>query len=128
MSTASSNAKPGAANQNASASERQNATPTARARQTVEGIGDNPVALLAGGVALGVLVGVLLPRAARERELLDPLGRTLAQRVSAAAQAAKEAGRQEIDSLIPDRDSTKERVTALFGNVIEAAKTGGQKA
>ncbi|TGX56337.1 hypothetical protein E5A73_03120 [Sphingomonas gei] len=91
-------------------------------------MGDNPVALLAGGVALGVLVGVLLPRAARERELLDPLGRTLAQRVSAAAQAAKEAGRQEIDSLIPDRDSTKERVTALFGNVIEAAKTGGQKA
>jgi hypothetical protein len=126
MSTASSNAKPGAANQNVGASARQ--SPTARARQTVEGIGDNPAALLAGGVALGVLIGVLLPRAAKERELLDPLGRTLAQRVSAAAQAAKEAGRQEIDSLIPDRDSTKERVTTLFGNVIEAAKTAGQKA
>jgi hypothetical protein len=124
MSTASSEAKPGAANQNNSAT----ASATGRARQTVEGIGDNPVALLAGGVALGVLVGVLLPRAAKERELLDPLGRTLAQRATAAAQAAKDAGRQEIESLVPDRDATKERVTALFGNILDAAKSAGQKA
>jgi len=120
MSTASSNANTGATTQNASATDR--------ARKTVEGIGDNAAALLAGGVALGVLVGVLLPRAAKERELLDPLGRTLAQRATAAAQAAKEAGRQEIDSLIPDRDATKERVTALFGNILDAAKSAGQKA
>jgi ElaB/YqjD/DUF883 family membrane-anchored ribosome-binding protein len=124
MSTASSEAKPGAANQNTGAT----ASATERARQTVEGIGDNPVALLAGGVALGVLVGVLLPRAAKERELLDPLGRTLAQRATAAAQAAKDAGRQEIESLVPDRDATKERVTALFGNILDAAKSAGQKA
>lgn len=122
MSTDSSNAKPGAANQNTGASA------TERARQTVEGIGDNPVALLAGGVALGVLVGVLLPRAAKERELLEPVGRSLAQRATATAQAVKDAGRQEIDSLIPDRDATKERVTALFGNILDAAKTAGQKA
>ncbi len=128
MSTASSNAKPGAASQNAEATEQHNAGATARARQAVEGIGDNPAALLAGGVALGVLVGVLLPRAAKERELLDPIGRTLAQRATAAAQAAREAGREEINSLIPDRDATKERVTALFGNVLDAAKGAGQKA
>jgi hypothetical protein len=124
MSTASSEAKPGAANQNTGATT----SATGRARQTVEGIGDNPVALLAGGVALGVLVGVLLPRAAKERELLDPLGRTLAQRATAAAQAAKDAGRQEIESLVPDRDATKERVSALFGNILDAAKSAGQKA
>ncbi|MDT8758055.1 hypothetical protein MZO42_05040 [Sphingomonas psychrotolerans] len=124
MSSASSTAQSGAANQNNSAP----ASASERARQTVEGIGDNPVALLAGGVALGVLVGVLLPRAAKERELLDPLGRTLAQRATAAAQAAKEAGRQEIESLVPDRNATKERVTALFGNILDAAKTAGQQA
>jgi ElaB/YqjD/DUF883 family membrane-anchored ribosome-binding protein len=99
-----------------------------RALRTVEDLGENPLALLAGGAALGVLVGVLLPRIAKERELLDPLGRTLAERATAAAQAAKEAGRQEIDSLIPDRDATKERVSALFGNVVEAAKGAAQNA
>ncbi len=120
MSNANSNAQSGGANANESVTDR--------ARQAVEGIGDNPIALLAGGVALGVLVGVLLPRAAKERELLDPLGRTLAQRATATAQAVKDAGRQEIESLVPDRDATKERVTALFGNILDAARTAGQKA
>ncbi|AQR75695.1 hypothetical protein BXU08_05515 [Sphingomonas sp. LM7] len=94
----------------------------------MESIGDNPAALLAGGVALGVLVGVLLPRAAKERELLAPVGRQIADRVTSTAQAVKDAGRQEIDTLLPGRDATKEKVTALFGNILDAAKSAGQKA
>lgn len=90
-------------------------------------LSENPLALVAGGVALGALVGALLPRTAKERELLEPLGRNLADRATAAAQAAKEAGKQEIDSLLPDRDATKEKVSALFGSVIDAAKGAGQK-
>ncbi|WP_404339327.1 hypothetical protein AB2M62_08385 [Sphingomonas sp. MMS12-HWE2-04] len=88
---------------------------------------ENPLALVAGGVALGALVGALLPRSAKERELLEPLGRNLAERATAAAQAAKDAGRQEIDSLLPDRDATREKVSALFGSVVEAAKGANQK-
>ncbi|WP_294061297.1 hypothetical protein [Sphingomonas sp.] len=105
----------GAANQNG-ASNRSSA------RRTVEELGENPVALVAGGVALGVLIGMLVPRVAKERELLDPLGRQLADRATAVAQAAKEAGKQEIDTLLPGKDATKERVSALFGNVLNAAK------
>jgi hypothetical protein len=115
-----SNAQPGGASQEPSVKDR--------ALQTVGDLGDNPLALLAGGVALGVLVGAMLPRVAKERELLDPLGRTLAQRATAAAQAAKQAGREEIDSLIPNKDDTKERVSALFGHVLDAAKGAAQKA
>lgn len=110
---------PKAANQNGSA---------ANPRQTMEGIGENPVALVAGGIALGVVIGMLLPRTAKERELLDPVGRQLAERASATATAVKEAGKQEIDSLLPSRDDTKEKVTALFGNILDAAKGAGQKA
>lgn len=119
MSTANTNA-PQAANQNGSAG--------GRAARTSEGIGDNPVALLAGGIALGVVIGMLLPRSAKERELLDPVGRQLADRATATASAVKEAGRQEIESLLPSRDDTKEKVTALFGNILDAAKGAGQKA
>lgn len=97
-------------------------TATEKAREAVGDLGDNPVALLAGGIAIGLLIGALLPRIAKERELLDPVGRKLAERATAAAQAAKEAGKQEIDALLPNKDDTKERVSALFGTVIDAAK------
>jgi hypothetical protein len=116
------------ANNAQSDSTTQSANAKGRTREAVEGIGDNPVALLVGGVALGALVGVLLPRAAKERELLAPVGRQLADRVTTTAQAVKDAGKAEIDSLIPGRDATKERVTALFGNILDAAKGSGQKA
>ncbi|MDV3456713.1 hypothetical protein RZN05_06930 [Sphingomonas sp. HF-S4] len=101
---------------------------TATRETSGAGIGDNPVALLVGGVALGALVGVLLPRAAKERELLAPVGRQLADRVTTTAQAVKDAGKAEFDSLLPGRDATKEKVTALFGNILDAAKGAGQKA
>ncbi|MHA6719407.1 hypothetical protein ACX40Y_08120 [Sphingomonas sp. RS6] len=96
-------------------------------RSESAGITDNPALLLAGGVAVGVLIGMLLPRFERERAALEPIGRRLAEGATAAAQAARESGRQQLDSLIPDADATKERVSALFGNVIEAAKDAGAR-
>lgn len=111
---------PKTANQNGGARDR-----TAKA---AEGLGDNPVALLAGGIALGVVIGMLLPRTAKEREMLDGVGRSLADRAAATASAVKEAGKQEINSLLPGRDATKERATALFGSLLDAAKGAGQKA
>jgi hypothetical protein len=101
-------------------------TSTAPKAQPTGQIGDNPLALLAGGVALGMLVGALLPRLAKERELLDPLGRTLADRATSTVQAVKETGRQEIDALLPAKDDAKERVSALFGTVIDAAKSAAR--
>ena len=95
---------------------------------TADSIADSPLALLAGGVALGVLVGVLLPRIAKERELLDPLGKRLADTATAAVKAGKDAGKAEIDSLLPARDATRDRVSQLIGNVLEAAKGAAAKA
>ena len=54
------------------------------ARRTAESAGENPLALLAGGVALGVLIGVLLPRPEREREALKGVGKKLADGASKA--------------------------------------------
>ena len=126
----SNGTSPGTPTGNATA-QRQPAAPQPvstrdKAIQTVEGLGENPLALVAGGVALGALIGALIPRVDKERELLDPVGRKLAERASAAIGAAKEAGREEIDALIPNKDDTKERVTALFGNILDAAKGAGR--
>ena len=97
-------------------------------RKASDPISENPLALLAGGVALGVLVGVLLPRIAKERELLDPLGKKLAGSATAAAKAAKEAGKAEIDALLPARDTTREKVSQLIETVLDAAKGAAAKA
>lgn len=88
---------------------------------------ENPALLLAGGVALGVVIGMLLPRFDREKAALEPIGRKLADGAAAAVQAAKESGREQIESLIPNSDATKERVSALFGTVIDAAKDATAK-
>lgn len=85
-------------------------------------VDQNPLALLLGGVAVGVLIGALLPRTERERELVGPLGKRLADGATAAAQAAREAGKAEIDALLPDRDATRERLGRVVGNVATAAR------
>lgn len=97
-------------------------------RKASDPISENPLALLAGGVALGVLVGVLLPRIAKERELLDPMGKKLAGSATAAVKAAKEAGKAEIDALLPARDTTREKVSQLIETVLDAAKGAAAKA
>ncbi|MCW3849231.1 hypothetical protein OF829_18490 [Sphingomonas sp. LB-2] len=97
-------------------------------RKASDPLSENPLALLAGGVALGVLIGVLLPRVAKERELLDPVGKKLAGSATAAAKAAKEAGKAEIDALLPAKDATREKVSQLIETVLEAAKGAATKA
>lgn len=94
----------------------------------VEGLAESPLALLAGGVALGVLVGVLLPRHSKEREVLQPVGEKLAGSATAAVKAARDAGKAEIEAMMPDKDATKERVSKLIETVLDAARGAAAKA
>ncbi|MDG2532817.1 hypothetical protein P6144_04100 [Sphingomonas sp. HITSZ_GF] len=98
------------------------------AKEQSESLTENPYVLVAGGVALGVLIGMLVPRSSKERELLQGTGRQLADKVTGTVQAVKDAGKAEIDALLPSRDDAKERVSALFGNLVDAAKGASQKA
>ncbi len=98
------------------------------ANDKAEGLASNPYALVAGGIALGVVIGMLVPRSQKERELLDATGKQLAGKVTGTVSAVKEAGRAEIESLLPSRDDAKNRVGALFGNVLDAARDAAQKA
>ncbi|MBN8810689.1 MULTISPECIES: hypothetical protein [Sphingomonas] len=98
------------------------------ANEQGESLAENPYVLVAGGVALGVLIGMLVPRSRKERELLEGTGRQIAGKVTGTVQAVKEAGKAEFDALLPSRDDAKERVTSLFGNLVDAAKGAAQKA
>lgn len=101
----------------------------------------NPMLLLAGAAALGLIVGMALPETERENEMLGPVRDDLADRVETTAARVKEtaidAGREVGDVLKgqvaehgPELRSTLEeagsevgqRVTDAAGRVVEEVK------
>ncbi len=98
-----------------------------RARKTAETAGENPLALLAGGVALGVLIGVLIPRHSKEKELLAPVGKRLADGAKAAVETARDAGKAELNQLLPAKDTARETVTHILESAASAAKKAAAK-
>lgn len=98
------------------------------AQQTAATIDSNPVGVLVGGLALGALVAAVLPRGAREKELLAPVGRRLAGAATAAIAAAKDAGRQELDQAGLSRSAAQDRVSTLFEGVTRAVQSAGTAA
>ena len=97
-------------------------------RRTVAGIDANPLGVVVGGLALGLVAGALLPRSARERELLAPVGAKLGDRARTAFAAAQDAGKSELDDLGISREAAKDQVRTLFDGVLKAATAAGQAA
>lgn len=98
------------------------------ARQTSQTIEHNPLGVIVGGLALGALVGSLLPRSQREKDLLAPVGKRVSATAMAAIAAAKSAGQSELDNLGLNPAAAKGQVKALFDNVVKAASTAGTAA
>ena len=99
------------------------------ARQaTVEGIDENPFAALVGGIALGVLVGALLPRSRREAAALAPVAGRLAEMAKSAAIAARDAGRQKLDELGVNSEAARGKVEKLVDTAVETATSAGNAA
>lgn len=98
------------------------------ARRTMEGIEGNPLSVLVGGIAVGVLAGTLLPRTERETEMLGPVGKKLTEGAAAAARAARDAGTAELAAAGISRDAARQQVGKLLDNVLGAVKTAGEAA
>lgn len=98
------------------------------ARRTVESIENNPLSVLVGGIAVGVLAGALLPRTERESELLGPVGRKITDGAVAAAKAARDAGAAELVAAGISRDAAREQASKLLDGVVKAVKTAGDAA
>ncbi|HEU4960934.1 MAG TPA: hypothetical protein VFT56_11050 [Sphingomonas sp.] len=96
-----------------------------RAGDAMEG---NPLAVLAGGAAVGFLAGAVLPKTARETELLGPVGKRLTAAATAAAATARDTGLQELEARGISPKAAKAEVNRLFEGVVEAAGTAGEAA
>lgn len=100
-------------------------------RRAVQGIEANPLGILVGGLAVGALAGALIPRSEKEKELLAPVGKRLGESARAAVQAAKDAGRVELENRGLTPDAGRDQVKSLLSGVVKAlgtASAAGAKA
>jgi ElaB/YqjD/DUF883 family membrane-anchored ribosome-binding protein len=79
-------------------------------RRTVDGVEANPLAAVVGGLALGVIAGALLPRTRQEEKVLGGAGRKVTDTARQAVEAAKDAGRQQIDELGLSKDGIQRKL------------------
>ncbi|AOH84792.1 hypothetical protein AWL63_13285 [Sphingomonas panacis] len=98
------------------------------ARKTAEGIEANPLSVLVGGVALGVLAGALIPRGDSETRLLKPVGRKITDTARGAVEAAKDAGKAELAGIGLSRAAASDTAGKLVLTVLTALATAGVSA
>jgi len=98
------------------------------AQQTAHVAEANPLGIVAGGVALGALVGAILPRSQKEKQLLGPVGKRLGATAMAAFTAARESGKSELQNIGLTKGGAKDQVKTLLQNVAGAATTAGKAA
>jgi len=97
-------------------------------RATSDGIEENPLAALIGGIAVGVLIGALLPRSKREDEALGPIASRLTDAARTAAAAARDAGKQSLDEMGINREAARGQVDKLVDTAVKAASSAGTAA
>jgi hypothetical protein len=98
------------------------------ARATTDAIEANPLGIVVGGLAVGALIGALLPRSDKERELLAPVGKRLNETARAAVDTAKAQGLAELESRGFTRDAAREQVKNVLGGLSAAAGKAGAAA
>ena len=104
-------------------------TATERLREATADAADaleaSPLVALAGGIALGVLIGALLPRSTRETELYGAVGNRLNAAAREAAGAAKDAGREKLADMGISRDHARDTVRNILDAALAAATSAG---
>lgn len=98
------------------------------AMKSGDAIDRNPIAVVLGGLAVGAIVGALLPRTEREKKALAPAGKKINERATQVADAAKKAGKEKIDALGLNGDAVREQFRDLVNKATEAVKAAGQAA
>lgn len=94
----------------------------------LEGVESNPMAVLAGGIAIGLFAGALLPRTRLEGEYLGPLGAKLNEGARTAASAAKTAGQAELAAAGLSRVGANEQLGKVLEALGGALRSAGEAA
>jgi hypothetical protein len=90
-----------------------------------EKLHENPMATVVGGLALGVLIGTLLPRSQREIALLGSLGTRIGDAARDAFDAARATGQERLDELGLTPTGARDKVKTLLDGALDAATAAG---
>lgn len=93
-----------------------------------DSIDRNPIAIVLGGLAIGAIIGALLPDTQQEKKILGKAGKKLNKRALDAADAAKKAGQSKMDSLGVNPDAARDQFRTLVGKATEALKAAASAA
>jgi hypothetical protein len=96
--------------------------------KTSDGIDKNPLAIVLGGLAIGAIVGALLPRTERETKVLGKAGKKLNKKARKMAEAAKTAGKDQVESLGLNGDALRLQFRDLVSKAALAVKAASQAA
>ncbi|MFC4292027.1 hypothetical protein ACFOWX_06320 [Sphingorhabdus arenilitoris] len=96
--------------------------------KSADTIDKNPLAIVAGGLAIGAIIGALLPKTEREQKILGKTGKKLNEKAKQVAGAAKEAGMKKVDDLGINKDTARDQFRDLVSKATEAVKAAGQAA
>ena len=96
--------------------------------QAGEKIEANPLAALLGGIAIGAIAGALIPRLAKEKDLLAPLGERIGEAARAALDAGKSAGTDALEEAGLSSDQIRTQVSKLVEQALKAASEAGTAA
>lgn len=88
-------------------------------RQASEQISVYPVAAVVGGLAVGALLGFLMPSSRREQTLLGSTGKRITDAAREAAQRGIDAGKEQIDEI-------RSRAAQKVGEAVVEAVGGGK--
>jgi ElaB/YqjD/DUF883 family membrane-anchored ribosome-binding protein len=95
---------------------------------TSDSIDKNPLAIVLGGIAIGAIVGALLPRTESETKVLGKAGKKLNKKARKMAEAAKAAGVGQADMLGLNGEAVRAQFRELVSKAAVAVKAAGQAA
>ena len=98
---------------------------TVRTSQTVE---SNPLAVVAGGLAIGAIIAALIPRTKREDELVGKVGKSVRATASKAAKTATATAKAQMNELGLNADAAKGQLRDIVSKISEAASSAGAAA
>lgn len=97
-------------------------------QRAAQGYDEHPLTGALIGVAAGALLGLLLPRTQRENELLGETRDRLADAAKAAARAAADTAKQQLDEKGLNADTAKAKLAEVGQQAKEVARTAAQTA
>jgi ElaB/YqjD/DUF883 family membrane-anchored ribosome-binding protein len=97
-------------------------------KSTSDGLENNPVAALVGGLAIGAIVAALLPGTKRESELLGKTGKRIRNTAANAAKAARDVGKEQLDTLGLNSGAAREQLRGVVDKIGQAASAASKAA